>query len=84
MKCRHNDVTQKKTLKTREIKYESISREISFFFCRRLLLDEEILPPPQSFLTENSSHMMMMMIHQYEFSNFVKTNFLAKLLQLQM
>jgi len=31
MKCRHNDVTQKKTLKTREIKYESISREISFF-----------------------------------------------------
>ena len=63
MKCRHNDVTQKKTLKTREIKYESISREISFFFCRRLLLDEEILPPPQSFLTENSSHMMRM-IHQ--------------------
>ena len=57
MKCRHNDVTQKKTLKTREIKYESISREISFF------LDEEILPPPQSFLTENSSHMMRM-IHQ--------------------
>lgn len=73
MKCRHNDVTQKKTLKTREIKFTGNK----FFFCRRLLLDEEILPPPQSFLTENSSHMMMMMIHQYEFSNFVKTNFLA-------